>query len=109
MAGKVTAKKNKKVLSPLRPGNNVFIRTVTMYYVGKVVAVDRKTREILLENSSWVAETGVKLSEMFTKPFDKPAEVEPMPGIVSVALDVVVDVADWRQPLPDKSIGGQNT
>lgn len=102
MASKTVA--NKKVLSPRRVGNKVFIRTVTMYYVGVIAKVDMKAKEILLTEASWVAETGVRFSEALKSSFNDKAEIEPMPGTVSISTDVVVDICDWKHVLPTSPI-----
>lgn len=37
-------------------GKNYFVRTVTMYYAGKLVSANDK--EIVLTNCAWIADTG---------------------------------------------------
>ncbi len=49
-------KKSKLPINPLTLGNKVFIRTVTMYHVGKIVLLDKDM--IILDDASWVADTG---------------------------------------------------
>lgn len=92
-------KKPKKtpVRSPLTVGNNVFIRTVTHYYTGKVEAVSKI--EILLSTCAWIADTGRFATALKQGTL---LEVEPYPAdeIVSVERDGVVDTSRWNHPLP---------
>lgn len=82
--------------NPLRVGNNVFVRTVTHYYTGRVLDFD--TRTLLLEGAAWVAETDRWADTLRT---GKLREVEPFPeGVVYVAMGAVVDICDWSHPLP---------
>ena len=81
--------------SPLRPGNNVLIRTVTFFHVGRVESVTDS--EILLSQASWVADTGRFHTALRTGALN---EIEPFVGPVSINRGVVVDVADWTHLLP---------
>ena len=76
-------------------GENVFIRTVTMYHTGKVVAVNDKF--IVLEDAAWVADTGRFSDALKT---GKLSEVEPVEGLVRVSLGAVVDIFEWKHELP---------
>jgi hypothetical protein len=81
---------------PLTPGCQVYLRTVTMQYTGRVVAVDE--HEILLEDTAWIAD-GTQWSEMLKK--GGLSEVEPYPdGQVAVRRSALVDAAHWMHPLP---------
>ena len=94
----MTTKKKQpsKHQSPRRVGNAVFIRTVTMHYTGKIVAVSKD--EILLVDAAWIADSGRFGVALATGALN---EVEPYPdGVVSVAAGGIIDVCDWRHPLP---------
>jgi hypothetical protein len=92
-------KATKKATSPFTVGNKVFIRTVTNYFVGEIVAVDKD--EILLKNASWVASTKRWADTIANGALD---EVEPYPEgmIVSVNRGAYVDACEWRHELPRK-------
>lgn len=99
--GKVTPSKGKvtpsKVLSPLRVGNNVLIRTVTMIQTGHVESINNN--EVVLSDAAWIADTGRLATALRMGSLN---EVEPFPGdgIVSVGRGAIVDVANWVHPLP---------
>jgi len=83
------------VQSPLRVGNNVFVRTVTHYHTGQIAAISEQ--EVLLVDAAWIAETDRWTDTLKTGAL---REVEPFPGPVSVARGAIVDVCDWTHPLP---------
>mgnify|MGYP001606216173 CR=1 FL=1 len=88
--------KTKKIQSPLRVGNKVLIRTVTMMHTGLIVALTKE--EILLDRAAWIADSG-----RFFDALSKGAlnEVEPFVGVVSVARGGVIDVCTWGHELPE--------
>jgi hypothetical protein len=90
--------------SPLRKGNNVFIRTVTHYYTGKVI--DVTDDEIVLGEAAWIADTG-RFSQALAE--GTMNEVEPYPdktgGLVAIARGCLIDCAPWIHKLPRKSKG----
>jgi len=89
-------KKIKKVLSPLRVGNAVLIRTVTHYQTGRIEILT--PLEVVLSSAAWIADTG-RFADCLAK--GTPAEVEPFAaGLVSVARGAIVDVTDWTAELP---------
>ena len=78
------------------PGQNYFIRTVTMYLVGELIAID--DHEITLKDAAWIADTGRFSDAMKT---GKCAEVEPYPeGLMVVGRGALVDAGLWLHPLP---------
>ena len=86
----------KKVESPIRVGEAVFIRTVTYHYTGRIVGLT--ATEILLEDVAWIADSGRWNEARMTGIL---SEVEPYPaGVVSVARAAVVDVSCWGHALP---------
>lgn len=92
----MTKKVVKKVQSPLRVGNAVLIRTVTLYYTGRIVSVTAD--EILIEDAAWIADTGRYSTALREGAL---GEIESYPdGVVSIGRGAVIDVADWSHPLP---------
>jgi hypothetical protein len=89
---------DKKSFSPYEIGANYFIRTVTHYYTGRLVAV--YDQELVLEDVCWVADTGRFTDSMID--FDKLNEVEPFPrGHVLVGRGAVCDAHITKQELPE--------
>lgn len=86
-----------KLMSPLSVGRAVFIRTVTMYYTGRIALV--KGSEIVLTEAAWIADTGRFHDALKTGALK---EVEPFVGPVSVSRGAIVDVTEWKHALPDK-------
>lgn len=81
---------------PYPVGSNVFIRTVTMHYTGKLVQV--YAGELVLEDTAWIADSG-RFHEALMK--GTLNEVEPFPaGKVIVSRDSVIDVSVWTHDLP---------
>lgn len=76
-------------------GEKVFIRTVTMYHTGKVVAV--LDGFVTLSDAAWVADTGRFSDALRTGEL---SEVEPVEGLVRVSLGAIVDVFEWNHELP---------
>jgi hypothetical protein len=76
-------------------GSNVFVRSVTFHYTGKLVAADDSF--LLLEDASWIADSG-RFSEALAH--GSLNEVEPFPGSCFVARGAIVDVSHWQHELP---------
>ena len=78
-------------------GQNVFIRTVTMFFTGRVERVTRNW--IVLSSAAWIASTGRFADAVRTGSLD---EIEPYPDNVTVrvARGGIIDVFDWKHPLP---------
>jgi len=85
------------VKSPLRIGNKVFIRAVTHYLTGEIVAVSRD--EVLLVSAAWIADTGRWFQALSTGVLN---EVEPYPDglVVGMGRGAIVDYCDWKHDLP---------
>jgi hypothetical protein len=81
--------------SPWIVGEPYFIRTVTMHLVGRLVAV--YDQELLLEDASWVADSGRWHDALIT---GKLNEVEPFPAAVVVGRGSIVDATVWSHALP---------
>lgn len=84
-----------KTLSPLRVGNNVFIRTVTQYYTGHVAVLSPK--EVILVSAAWIACTARFTQFLASGELD---EVEVFPGPVLINREAIVEVTNWPHPLP---------
>lgn len=82
---------------PLRVGNAVFIRTVTTYYTGRVLAVMPDGGPVL-GDAAWIADTGRFADAMRTGVF---SEVEPYPAgmAVRVPSGPIVDIVTWPHAL----------
>jgi hypothetical protein len=77
---------------PYEIGRNYFIRTVTHYYTGRLIWVGDK--ELLLENVSWVADTGRFSNALKQGVFN---EVEPYPkGRVIIGRGSIIDASIWN-------------
>lgn len=73
--------------SPWEIGANYLIRTVTMYDVGRLVGVT--DQELVLEDASWVADTGRFGEALKTLKFN---ELEPFPsGRVIIGRGGIID------------------
>jgi len=84
-----------KVVSPLSVGRSVLVRTVTLYYTGRVALV--KASEVVLMDAAWIADTGRFATALKTGGLN---EVEPFVGPVSINRDSIVDVTEWNHALP---------
>ncbi len=76
-------------------GKAYLIRTVTMHYTGRVVAVTDS--DVLLTDAAWIADTG-RYANSLT--YGELSEVEPYPGPVAVCRGAMVDFCEWNHPLP---------
>lgn len=80
---------------PIEIGKNYFIRTVTMYYTGKVKAYNDNF--ITLSNAAWIADCG-RFHDFLKN--GTPSEVEPYIDDVCVSVSAIVDFTEWRHQLP---------
>jgi len=76
-------------------GKAYLIRTVTMHYTGRVVAVTDS--DVVLEEAAWIADTGRYANSLTDGTLN---EVEPYPGQVAVCRGAVVDFCEWKHQLP---------
>lgn len=76
-------------------GKGVFVRTVTCYYTGRLLAVDENF--LLLSEAAWIADTGRFTNALSGGTLN---EVEPYPDEVLVNRAQVVDVCEWLHDLP---------
>jgi hypothetical protein len=80
--------------SPYQIGQAYLIRTVTMYYTGRIVRITPK--ELVLEDAAWIADTGRFSDALKTGVLN---EIEPM-GEIIIGRGAVIDAAKWTHPLP---------
>lgn len=83
----------------LRPGQKVFIRTVTLYYTGEIVQVT--AGEIELKDAAWIADTK-RFADFLKDGPQSGCEIEPYPDGVVLNRDVILDISAWRHALPRK-------
>ena len=101
--GGAMAKTKKTGTSPknhsLEIGKSYFVRGVTHYYTGRLIAVTET--DLVLEDAAWIADTGRFATAMKEGPA-KLNEVEPFfrPAIVSRAA--IVDITEWPHALPSE-------
>lgn len=88
-------KATKKSRSPIRVGNAVLIRTVTMYHTGHIIEIT--PLEIILEDAAWVADMERFHDALKTGTL---REVEPFIHEVAVNRGAIVDVTSWPNDLP---------
>jgi hypothetical protein len=74
---------------------NVFIRTVTHHYTGKLTHLSDGF--VVLSNAAWIADDG-RFNECLAK--GTPNEVEPYPAEACVAIGAIVDICHWGHELP---------
>ena len=91
------APQNKSSLNPLQVGNQVLIRTVTCYQVGRIV--EETERGYVLVDAAWIADTGRFSDALKSGEF---SEVEPFVDPVFVAHGAFCDATLYRGTLPLK-------
>ena len=80
-------------------GKSCFIRTVTMYYIGRVKNV--YSYGIVLEQVSWVASTGKNFSDMLEKGIENTegSDFESFVDDVIVNKSAIVDFTEYRHSI----------
>lgn len=86
---------NEKEETPFEVGKAYLLRTVTHIVVGKVVSV--KGKFLMLEQSSWVADTGRYHDALVT---GKLNEIEPYPCGNGLNYTALIDFCEWVHELP---------
>ncbi len=76
-------------------GRNVFVRTVTHHYTGRLAGV--QDGFLKLEDAAWIADDGRFATALETGELN---EVEPYPGTAYVAVGAIVDISEWLHDLP---------
>lgn len=79
---------------PIEVGNNYFIRTISMYYTGKVKSI--KDDVLVLEKAAWIADTGRFYNFLKTGEVN---EVEPFVDDVIIPISSICDITSWRHAL----------
>lgn len=80
-------------------GKQYLIRTVTMYYTGRIKKITSK--ELVLEDAAWICDTGRFHDCLKEGKFN---EVEPYIDDVIIPRDTIVDATIWAHKLPMKQI-----
>ena len=84
---------------PFEIGKNYFIRTVTMFYVGKLKAVYNDT--LVLSEASWVANSGRFHNALkFGLELVSESEIEPFIDDALISRGALVDATVYNFPLP---------
>lgn len=76
-------------------GQAYFIRTVTMYFTGRLIQIT--SQELMLEEAAWIADTGRFADAMRSGSF---SEIEPFNGRVIIGRGSIVDAQEWSLVLP---------
>lgn len=76
-------------------GKNVFVRTVTHHYTGRLAAADAQF--ITLEEAAWIADDGRFTQALASGTL---SEVEVYPGTCLVGVGTVLDLSEWLHDLP---------
>lgn len=92
---KVTVRSASSVGHSYVVGRAYLIRSVTHYYVGRLVAVT--ATDFVLTDASWVADTGRFHDCLKTGSLN---EVEPFILPVIVSRAPIIDATEWTHPLP---------
>lgn len=85
----------------LEVGKKYFIRTVTYFHVGEMVAQDEHF--IKLTKAAWVADTR-RFSEFLKNGKTQSMEVEVFPEDVLVAKGGIIDITEWKHDLFTESV-----
>lgn len=91
------AKQNSKTTKGIADliGKSVFIRAVTHYYTGRLVAIVDNV--LVLDDAAWIADTGRFAAALGAASL---SEVEPYPGRCYVSWGAGVDISEWSHDLP---------
>jgi len=79
-------------------GKNVFIRTVTYHYTGRLVG-QTSDGLLVLEDAAWIADSG-RFGKALTYGYLDEIEAYPDGRVV---VGAIVDVAEWGHELPRMS------
>lgn len=80
---------------PEAVGENIFIRAVTLYYLGKIKKVCGQF--VTLEEASWIPDTG-RFYDFLKE--GKANEVEPFINDVHIPVGSIIDITKWTHKLP---------
>lgn len=76
-------------------GKNVFVRTVTHHFTGKLAALE--DGYLQLDEAAWIADDGRLADALADGTLN---EIEPYPGTCYVAASSLIDVSEWQHDLP---------
>ena len=76
-------------------GRNVFVRTVTYHYTGRLETYNKHW--LMLSDAAWIADSG-RFADFLTH--GEASEVEPYPDACFVSRGSVVDISLFVHPLP---------
>lgn len=82
---------------PYKIGQNYLIRTVTMIYTGKLIAVYKD--ELVLEDVAWIADTG-RWHQACVDGILKEVEPYKEGDQVIIGRGSILDVSPWHKELP---------
>lgn len=80
----------------LEVGKKYFIRTATYFQVGELVAFN--DMELLITKACFIPDTGRFYDALKNGKF---LEVEPFVNDVLINRYAVIDITEWKHPLPD--------
>ena len=84
--------------NPPRLPDRVFVRTVTMHHIGRVI--DITADWLVLDDCSWVGDSGRFGEALATGTLQ---ETERFPDRVWIGRGSIVDLTAWNHPLPTVS------
>jgi hypothetical protein len=82
------------------PGENCFVRTVTDYWLGRIVSIDGPNT-VTLTDFAWIPTTG-RLGEFLRKGKAENMEVEAAPD--GMTIQATGSILSWPHPLLRKTI-----
>jgi hypothetical protein len=82
---------------PMKVGDQIFMRTVTLYYTGRIKAVCGNF--LTLSEAAWIPDTGRFHDALKGGKFN---EVEPFIDDVHIPLTSIIDVTRWGHKLPQE-------
>lgn len=82
-------------------GSKYFIRTVTMYFLGRLINLT--DNEFIFEKCSWISDCG-RFNKFVNGEFDSNVEIEPFPeeSEVIISKGALIDAFEWTHELPNK-------
>ena len=88
-------------LTSFEVGQRVFVRTVTNYLLGEVVSTS--ATDIVLENASWVGDTGRFQQFCLYGELDEVEPYEPSMRVAVPRTAIVDAVLNWPHQLPTEA------
>jgi len=90
-----------KMVGVWKIGKAYFIRTVTLYFLGKLVNVT--DNELVMANTSWISDCG-RFHKFVKGEFDNNVEIEPYPSDKEIIIGrgSIIDSMVWEHELPNK-------